>query len=132
MSEHQIRALFAMGAQLINSNQFEAAETVFFRLTMLRSDLGQAHLGLGLALQGQSKYQAALVAFGQASILTPNDSKSLFCAAQCLCFVDKPGLALRALQSAKRRISEETPAALCRDIGLLYAALASSLEVSNG
>lgn len=119
--------LMAMGEQLINSHQFVSAEPVFYRLTLMNAQDPHAWLGLGLAFQGQRKFEAALQCFASASVYGPKWPKPAFCAAQVLCQLDRPAQALQAVFTAERRVDESTPVSLRADIKYLKRCLAEHL-----
>ena len=122
------KGLMAMGEQLINSHQFVLAEPVFFRLTTLNAQDPYAWLGLGLAMQGQNKLNAALQCFVSASVYGPDWPKPAFCAAQVLCQLNRPAQALQAVLTAERRTNNEsTPVSLRADIKYLKHCLAENL-----
>jgi tetratricopeptide (TPR) repeat protein len=93
-----------MGLKLLQSKQYEKAQTLFQLLTSLTEKNMSAWLGLGAAYRELDLYEMALKAYDRAEEIDPYEPSHLIYSAECLQRIHQPAKALEKIQKARDAI----------------------------
>jgi len=106
-TDEMMGQLYEVARGLFERQQYEEASEAFFFLSTLNASVYAYWLGLGMADQLQGEAEAALVAYGMASVVAPGEPLAHYHAAHCHREVGDEGEAARAMEYAEHCCGEE-------------------------
>ncbi len=106
LSGEDVSILHTLAHSLYEIGDYKQAKAIFQQLILSHPMEQKFWLGLASALQMEKNYSRALTAWGMAALINDADPLPHFHAAECLLSMGDKNEAMKALKSAKERLSK--------------------------
>lgn len=100
ISDNEMETIYSIAFNFYSHGKFDRAKNIFAALTQLDTYKPKYWVGLGASRQMLKEYQPAIDAYGFATLMDAKDPKPVFYSSSCFLKLDKPNLAILALEAA--------------------------------
>ncbi|GAB4233683.1 MAG: SycD/LcrH family type III secretion system chaperone SicA [Chlamydiales bacterium] len=128
MSKEMVEGLYGFGYRLYNTGKYPQASQLFRLLILIDPTEPRYTLGLAACFHMQKDYENAAAAYMLCSLISPNDPMLFYHASDCYMQMNKPHLAVEALENALKKMKGREEFTALRDRASLTLEMAKQKE----